>query len=90
MKILFVIDNLEFGGGERGFLQIIKGLYKGKYTIHVASNPGGEFWIKLMEMGIKYFCSFFPYLGLAVPSLNNPVEQWEWLNYEAVNKDFWI
>ncbi len=53
-NILYVIDNLEFGGGERGFLQIIKGLYKGKYTIHVASNPGGEFENKLMEMGIHH------------------------------------
>jgi glycosyltransferase involved in cell wall biosynthesis len=52
MKILYVIDNLEFGGGERGFLQIIKGLDKDKYTIHTASKPDGEFGKKLVEMGI--------------------------------------
>jgi glycosyltransferase involved in cell wall biosynthesis len=52
MKILYVIDNLEFGGGERGFLQIIKGLDKEKYSIHAASKPDGEFGEKLVEMGI--------------------------------------
>jgi glycosyltransferase involved in cell wall biosynthesis len=52
MKILYVIDNLEFGGGERGFLQIIKGLDKEKYIIYTVSKPDGEFGKKLVEMDI--------------------------------------
>ncbi|MEW6614142.1 MAG: glycosyltransferase family 4 protein [Thermodesulfobacteriota bacterium] len=54
MKILYVIDNLEFGGGEKGFLQIIKGLDKEKYTIYTASKPYGEFGKKLGEMRIHF------------------------------------
>jgi len=36
-KILFVIDGLEFGGGERCFAQIISGLPDDKYEIFLAS-----------------------------------------------------
>lgn len=42
-RILFVIENLYFGGGERGFAQIINNLDKDKYEIHIACLPGGEF-----------------------------------------------
>lgn len=52
MKILYVIDNLELGGGERGFLQIIKGLSQRNYSVKVACNQGGEFETKLREMNI--------------------------------------
>lgn len=43
VKILFVIDGLEFGGGERVFAQIINGLSRDHYEIHVASFPEGAF-----------------------------------------------
>jgi len=52
-NILYVIDNIEFGGGERVFSQIIRGLNKEKFSVFVASNPGGIFEKKLMEVGIK-------------------------------------
>jgi glycosyltransferase involved in cell wall biosynthesis len=52
-KILYVIDNLEFGGGERGFLQLIKGLDRNRYRIHVAALAGGEFYKMLKAMGIQ-------------------------------------
>ncbi|MHB8910138.1 MAG: glycosyltransferase family 4 protein [Syntrophales bacterium] len=41
IKILFVIDGLEFGGGERCFAQIIAGLPAERYEIYLASarNP---------------------------------------------------
>lgn len=54
-KILFVIDNLEFGGGERGFLQLIKKLDRNKYRIHVAATAGGEFNKTINEMDIPIF-----------------------------------
>ena len=39
-KLLFVIDNLEFGGGERVFAQVINGLPPENYEIYLASNLG--------------------------------------------------
>ena len=52
-KILYVIDNIEFGGGERVFSQIIRGLNKERFSVFVASNPGGIFEKKIMEAGVK-------------------------------------
>jgi len=52
IRILFVIDGLEFGGGERTFLQLIRGLSSERYGIHVATNPEGDFSKILTEMGI--------------------------------------
>jgi glycosyltransferase involved in cell wall biosynthesis len=54
-KILFVIDNLEFGGGERGFLQIIEHLDKKSFKVCVASNPDSEFGKKINKMGVPLF-----------------------------------
>jgi len=42
-KILYTIENIFFGGGERAFAQIINGLDKEKYEAYVACLPGGEF-----------------------------------------------
>jgi len=50
--ILFVIDGLEFGGGERTFLQLIRGLPCERYGIQVATSPEGDFFKILTEMGI--------------------------------------
>ncbi|MGA3206894.1 MAG: glycosyltransferase [Syntrophales bacterium] len=47
LKLLFVIDNLEFGGGERVFAQIINGLSPEDYGICLASNPGRELYQSL-------------------------------------------
>lgn len=52
-NILYVIENIEFGGGERVFSQIIRGLNKERFNVFVASNPGGIFEKKLTEVGIK-------------------------------------
>ncbi|OGW53849.1 MAG: hypothetical protein A2Y81_04405 [Nitrospirae bacterium RBG_13_43_8] len=43
-KILFVIDALSFGGGERVFAQIINGLEPEKYEIFLASQPNEQFY----------------------------------------------
>jgi glycosyltransferase involved in cell wall biosynthesis len=48
MSILFVIDNLEFGGGERGFLQLIRALAADGTAVAVAAQPGGPF-----EAGVR-------------------------------------
>jgi glycosyltransferase involved in cell wall biosynthesis len=52
-NILYVIENIEFGGGERVFSQIIRGLDKERFGVFVASNPGGIYEKKLTEVGIK-------------------------------------
>ena len=52
ISILFVIDGLEFGGGERTFLQLIRGLLCERYAIHVATSPEGDFFKVLTRMGI--------------------------------------
>ena len=43
-SILFVIDGLAFGGGERVFSQIINGLPGGKYEIFLTSQPNEQFY----------------------------------------------
>lgn len=53
-SILFVIDGLEFGGGERVFLQLAAGL-KDRFKVLVAATPGGEFEDGIIETGVKFF-----------------------------------
>ena len=38
VKILYIIDGLEFGGGERGFAQIINGLPENRYETFLATG----------------------------------------------------
>ena len=49
VKLLFVIDNLEFGGGERVFTQLINGLSSEQYETCLASNPGGDLYQSLIN-----------------------------------------
>jgi glycosyltransferase involved in cell wall biosynthesis len=53
-KILFVIDNIEFGGGERVFLQLVTGL-RDQFQVFVASMPGGTFHEGLNNLGLSMF-----------------------------------
>ncbi|MCR4290851.1 MAG: glycosyltransferase, partial [Candidatus Scalindua sp.] len=54
-NLLYVFDNMEFGGGERVFAQIINRLSGKKYKIIVACLPTGAFIekIKGSEVQIK-------------------------------------
>ena len=54
IRILFVIDGLEFGGGERVFVQLAAGL-RDRYQVFVASMPGGRFEQQVKELGIKFY-----------------------------------
>jgi len=47
VRILYVIENLFFGGGERAFAQIINGLDKKRYEIYVVCLLQGEFAEKI-------------------------------------------
>ncbi len=54
ISILFVIDGVEFGGGERVFFQLADGL-KDRYKVFVATMPGRFFERELRGLGIKVF-----------------------------------
>jgi glycosyltransferase involved in cell wall biosynthesis len=53
-KLLFVIDNLEFGGGERGFLQLASGL-RDRFEIYFVATPGGRLESELNRLGINFY-----------------------------------
>ncbi|MBC8553087.1 MAG: glycosyltransferase family 4 protein [Candidatus Brocadiales bacterium] len=50
-NILYVFDNLEFGGGERVFAQIINKLCRDKYKVTVACMPEGIFMERIKGSG---------------------------------------
>lgn len=50
-KLLYVIDNLEFGGGERGFAQLATAL-RDRYEIQFACQPGGLLGERLKSLGV--------------------------------------
>jgi glycosyltransferase involved in cell wall biosynthesis len=52
-NILYVFDNLEFGGGERAFAQIVNRLSGTKYKIMVACLPTGAFIEKIKGSGAQ-------------------------------------
>jgi glycosyltransferase involved in cell wall biosynthesis len=52
-NLLYVFDNMEFGGGERVFAQIINRLSGKKYSILVACLPTGEFIEKVKRSGVQ-------------------------------------
>lgn len=53
-SILFVIDALEFGGGERVFLQLATGIRK-QFNVFVAATPGGKFEQETNRAGIQFW-----------------------------------
>ena len=53
VSILFVIDGLEFGGGERVFLQLAAGL-KDRYQVFAAAMPEGSFENELKRLKIQF------------------------------------
>ncbi|MBN2119685.1 MAG: glycosyltransferase family 4 protein [Candidatus Omnitrophica bacterium] len=78
VRILFVIENVFFGGGERSFSQIINSLDKSQYDIFVACNPGGGFSdrikdsAKIIPLSLKnlYNLNNFRYLSQIIQQRN--------------------
>lgn len=54
IRILFVIDGLEFGGGERVFLQLISRLIN-RYHTFLATDASGTFAKQTKQLGIQLF-----------------------------------
>lgn len=55
VKILFVIDGMEFGGGERVFTQVINGLPLDKYELFLASGPQESFYQAIAKTTIQRY-----------------------------------
>jgi glycosyltransferase involved in cell wall biosynthesis len=51
ISVLFVIDGIEFGGGERVFLQLIQGMPRSRFTVQVATSHG-DFFETLKRLGV--------------------------------------
>jgi len=51
-RLLFVIANDRYGGGERVFSQIINALPADRYEVFIASTPGGEFHRSITRDGV--------------------------------------
>ncbi len=52
IRIVYVIDNTSFRGGERTFLQLATGLDRGRYDLAVACSPDGPFVERLERIGV--------------------------------------
>lgn len=55
IKIMYVIDNLAFGGGEMAFSQIVNGLNRKRYEPFFACSEGGALMEKFEGSGVKFF-----------------------------------
>jgi len=51
-RIVYVVDNIGFRGGERTFLQLVSGLPRARYDAAVACTPGGVFVERLHDLGV--------------------------------------
>jgi glycosyltransferase involved in cell wall biosynthesis len=58
-KLLYVIDALQFGGGERVFAQIINGLPQEQYKIFLASCSNEQFLQALGSASVDFFSTDF-------------------------------
>jgi len=58
-RILFVIDGMEFGGGERVFTQLMNGLPRDRYEIFLASGPQKSFYDAIAQTPVKRFAVDF-------------------------------
>jgi glycosyltransferase involved in cell wall biosynthesis len=51
-RVIYVVDNISFRGGERTFLQLAAGLPRSRYEVAVACSPGGVFVERLQDLGV--------------------------------------
>ncbi len=55
IRLLFVIDNSVYGGGEKVFSMLLRGLPAGRFELFCASLPRGRFYEEVKEL-----CRFLP------------------------------
>ena len=51
LNLLYVIQNDEFGGGEHGFSQLVKGLDCKIFKVFVATTAKGRFYREIKDSG---------------------------------------
>lgn len=54
-NILFVIDGMEFGGGERVFAQLINGLQEDRYAVSLASSAQESFYRAIVKAQVQRY-----------------------------------
>lgn len=52
IRIVYVVDNLSFRGGERTFLQLVEGIDRSRFDVSVACTPGGVFVERLERLRV--------------------------------------
>lgn len=55
IKVLYVVENTTYGGGERGFGQLSAQLNRNHFLPHIAAHPGGIMENQANESGIEFF-----------------------------------
>lgn len=58
-KVLYVIDNCEYGGGEAGFADLAGILARTGWNVAVCAGPGGKFQERIESCGIKFLPADF-------------------------------
>lgn len=54
-RILYVIDGIEFGGGERGFAQLLNGLPEDRFEPYLASAPNDAFLKNIKSKNLVFY-----------------------------------
>lgn len=55
IRVLYVVENTSFGGGERGFGQLAIGLHQDRFHTALAAHPGGELEKTARRGGVEFF-----------------------------------
>ncbi|MGD8686453.1 MAG: glycosyltransferase family 4 protein [Syntrophobacterales bacterium] len=55
IRVLYVVENTSFGGGERGFAQLATGLDQQRFQTALAAHPGGVLEEIARRAGIPFF-----------------------------------
>ena len=55
IRVLYVVENTSFGGGERGFGQLAIGLNQDRFHTALAAHPGGELEEISRRGGVEFF-----------------------------------
>jgi glycosyltransferase involved in cell wall biosynthesis len=56
IRVLYVVENTSFGGGERGFGQLSTSIDKSRFLPHIVAHPGGQ----LEDLALNHGLVFFP------------------------------
>jgi len=55
IRVLYVVENTSFGGGERGFGQLSTAINRNRFQPLIAAHPGGQLEDIAQNRGVKFF-----------------------------------